>query len=120
MEPTTLVVIAFCVFAFGLVSHRIENTPLTAPMLFVTIGLLAGPFGLDLIHLEGATADIIIEVTLVLVLFSDASRIRFRELRRGYRLPARLLLLGLPLTIGLGAVIAWLIFPTLSWAELAL
>ena len=120
MEPTTLVAIAACVFAFGLVSHRLENTPLTAPMLFVTIGLLAGPFGLGLIHLEGATADIIIEVTLVLVLFSDASRIRFRELRRGYRLPARLLLVGLPLTIGLGAVIGWLIFPSLSWAELAL
>jgi NhaP-type Na+/H+ or K+/H+ antiporter len=120
MEPTTLVAIAFCVFAFGLVSHRIENTPFTAPMLFAAIGLLAGPFGLGLIHLEGATADIIIEVTLVLVLFSDASRIRLRELRLGYRLPARLLLLGLPLTIGLGAVLARPLFPALTWAELAL
>ena len=89
-------------------------------MLFVAIGLMAGPFGLGLIHLEDTTADIIIEVTLVLVLFSDASRIRLRELRRGYRIPARLLLLGLPLTIGLGALLAWPLFPALTWAELAL
>ena len=122
MDPTTIVVVAFCVFAFGLVSHRIEKSPLTAPMLFVAIGLVAGPFGLGLINLslDGATTHIIIEVTLVLVLFSDASRIRVRELRRGYRLPARLLLLGLPLTIGLGLVLARLLFPSMSWAELAL
>ena len=120
MEPTTLVVIAACVFAFGLVSHLIENTPLTAPMLFVAIGWVAGPMGLDLIQLGGATADIIIEVTLVLVLFSDASRIRLSELRRGYYIPARLLLVGLPLTIGLGALLAWPLFPELGWAELAL
>ena len=120
MDPTTLVAIAFCVFAFGLVSHRVEGTPLTAPMVFAAIGLLGGPFGLDLIHVEGETTDIIIEVTLVLVLFSDASRIRLRELRRGYRLPARLLAFGMPLTIGLGTVLAWPFFPDLTWAELAL
>ncbi len=120
MEPTTIVTIALCVFAFGLISHRIESSPLTAPMLFATIGLLAGPFGLGWIRLEGATDDVIIEVTLVLVLFSDASRIRLRDLKSGYRLPARLLMLGMPLTIGLGALLARPLFPELSWAELAL
>ena len=122
MDPTTLVAIAFCVFAFGLVSHRIESPPLTAPMLFAAIGLLAGPFGLDIIHLDlkGGATHIIIEATLVLVLYTDASRIRLAELRRGYRLPVRLLVLGLPLTIGLGLIIARPLFPAMSWAELAL
>ena len=94
MDPTTLVIVAACIFLFGLVSHTIENTPLTAPMLFVTIGLVAGPFGLNLIELSDSIEDIIIEVTLVLVLFSDASRIRIRELRASYFIPARLLAIG--------------------------
>ena len=120
MEPITLVSIALCVFSFGLISRRIEGTPITPPMLFAAIGLLAGPFGLGVLHFEEETADLIIEATLVLVLFSDASRIRFRQLRRGYLLPARLLLLGLPLTIGAGMVLARPLFPELTWAELAL
>ncbi len=122
MDPTTLVAVAFCVFAFGLVSHRIESSPLTAPMLFAAIGLVAGPSGLGVVNLDldGSATHIIIELTLVLVLYTDASRIRLRELRRGYRLPARLLVLGLPLTIGLGLVIARPLFPSMTWAELAL
>ncbi|MEM7307655.1 MAG: cation:proton antiporter [Planctomycetota bacterium] len=120
MDPTSLVAVALCVFAFGLLSHRIESTPLTAPMLFVAAGFVAGPGGLDVLSLEGGAAEVVIELTLVLVLFSDASRIRVRELRRGYALPARLLLVGLPLTIALGAVLGRVLFPALSWPELAL
>ena len=122
IEPTTLVTVALCVFAFGLASRRIERSPLTAPMLFSTIGLLAGPmcFGLIDLHIDGATTHVVIEVTLVLVLFTDAARIRMRELRRGYQLPFRLLLIGMPLTIGAGTLLAQPFFPSMSWAELAL
>jgi NhaP-type Na+/H+ or K+/H+ antiporter len=46
------------------------------------------------------------EITLVLVLFSDASRVGLRDLRTDMGLCIRLLAIGLPLTIGLGTLLA--------------
>ena len=60
------------------------------------------------------------ELTLTLVLFTDASRLNLRALRQDYPLPARLLGVGLPLTIGLGAVAAKALFGGLTWLEVGL
>ena len=57
------------------------------------------------------------EATLALVLFSDASRINLGELRRGANVPVRLLGIGLPLTILLGALAAAATFGQLSIEE---
>ena len=54
------------------------------------------------------------EITLVLVLFSDASRVRLRDLRADAGLCVRLLGIGLPLTIGLGVLLALALF---QWPE---
>ena len=59
------------------------------------------------------------EVTLALGLFSDAARIDLRALRDGYALPARLLAIGLPLTIVAGTAAALIVLPELSLAEAA-
>ncbi len=61
------------------------------------------------------------EITLVLVLFTDASRIQLKLFRREYSLPLRLLGLGLPITIILGTVMALLLFPSLNiWSAAVL
>ena len=57
------------------------------------------------------------EATLALVLFCDASRIDLGRLRREVGVPLRLLGIGLPLTIALGAVAAAAIFGQLSVEE---
>ena len=46
------------------------------------------------------------EATLGLILFCDASRIDLGQLRRQIGVPLRLLGIGLPLTIALGALAA--------------
>ena len=51
------------------------------------------------------------ELTLVLVLFTDAARIHLDCLRREGSLPARLLGIGMPLTVATGAFAAWALFP---------
>src|SRR5690242_13318671 len=59
------------------------------------------------------------EITLVLVLFSDASRVRLRDLRADVGLCLRLLGIGLPLTIGLGVLLALALFHGMSiWLAL--
>ncbi len=55
-------------------------------------------------------------MTLALLLFADASRVNVAQLRRDAAFPARLLGLGLPITILLGALAAALLFDDMSWA----
>jgi NhaP-type Na+/H+ or K+/H+ antiporter len=88
-------------------------------MAFVTFGLLVGPKVLDELDLAsaGSTVRALAEATLALVLFSDASRINLRQLRPDVGVPLRLLGIGLPLTIGLGALGAAVILDQLSVGE---
>ncbi len=111
METLSFTIIAVGVILFTLVSRRLEGSVVTPPMLFAGFGLLIGDGILGLVDLNFDRAFIhgLAELTLVLVLFSDAARIDLRLLRREHDLPIRLLLIGMPLTIGLGMLIAlWL------------
>jgi NhaP-type Na+/H+ or K+/H+ antiporter len=117
-----LIIFSIAIFAYSLISHRIEGSMVTAPMIFVAIGLLVSPEGLDILSL-GANNELILafaELALVLILFSDAARINFKSLKENRNFPSRLLLIGLPLTIFLGAVTAILCFTNLALPEAAL
>lgn len=111
------------VFLFASSARRLTARWLTAPILFVAFGALLGDNGLGWIGLAGLepVLDPLAEVTLIVILFGDASRIRLEALRREAGLPIRMLVFGLPLTILLGAVAARLLFPQLSvWEAAAL
>jgi sodium/hydrogen antiporter len=114
-----LVIVALALLGVAAVSRRLVGTPITPAMVFVAVGLLAGPKVLDGIDLEssGATVQTLAEATLALVLFCDASRIELGRLRRDVGLPVRLLGIGLPLTIALGAVAAAAMFGAVSIEE---
>jgi sodium/hydrogen antiporter len=105
---TGIAVISACVVVWGLVSARLGQWDVTAPIAFVVFGLLATNGPLTLFHLRLHSSDIrsLAELTLALVLFADASRVNFKALRADVALPARLLAIGLPLTIGFGAAVA--------------
>ena len=121
MDSTTVVWIAVFVLAYGLVSKRLERTIVTPPMVFVALGLLFGGGALsDLgMHADRRVIHVLAELTLVLVLFGDAARIDLRALRDELGLPARLLGIGMPLTIAAGALVAKLVLPELTWFECA-
>jgi NhaP-type Na+/H+ or K+/H+ antiporter len=122
MEFASIAIVAGFVFAYALVSRRLETTSVTGPMLFVGCGILLGSSGLDILEVatdEGAVR-ILAEATLVLLLFTDAIRIDLRRLRRQLDLPARLLAIGLPLTILAGVALGGLLLPGLRVWEAAL
>ncbi len=114
-----LAVVALALIAFGVVSRRVDGTPLTPAIIFVGIGLLVGTQALDLLDTSpsGEAVKVLAEATLTVVLFADASRIDLRALRQEYAVPARLLGFGLPLTIALGGLIAVALFGALSVPE---
>ncbi len=117
MNPAILAVIALFILAFGSLSGRIGKTYFTAPMAFVIFGLLVGGFGLDLLPMdvEHPAIHLIAEITLIVVLFTDASRIKLARLRREHTIPVRLLAIGLPLTMIAGAGAALWLFPELGF-----
>jgi NhaP-type Na+/H+ or K+/H+ antiporter len=114
-----LAIVAATVLAVAAVSRRLTGTSVTPAMVFVLVGVLVGPLAIDEVTAAptGEGVKTLAEATLAVVLFADASRIKPRVLRREYGVPLRLLGIGLPLTIGLGAVLAALIFNQLNVTE---
>ena len=114
-----LVTLAFILLAFATVSRRVEGTPITAAMFFTAAGLVVGVDALGLVDpdAEGLEVEVFAEATLGVVLFSDASRIDLAALRRTVHIPARLLGIGLPLTILAGFSVALVVLPELAWTE---
>ena len=111
-----LAVFVLLLFLFSLLSRRLEETIVTAPIVFTVGGMLMFP-ALQGILSAGFTANValrVAEVGLVMLLFTDASRTDLNVLRSIRNLPARLLSAGMLLTILLGAVVARLVFPHLS------
>ena len=65
-------------------SRRLSTTPVSGPIVFVAAGLLLGPTGLDLIrpNEDRELIRAVLEIALVLVLFTDAMTIQSAALRR--------------------------------------
>ena len=114
-----LAIVAGAVLAVAMVSRRLTGTPVTPAMAFVALGLILGPFVADELEVSATSATVrtLAEATLAVVLFADASRIKLQVLKREYTVPLRLLGVGLPLTIVVGAIAAALLFSDLSVAE---
>ena len=121
MDSHTVAVIAFLILSFGLVSARLRTSVITPPMVFVTFGLIVSQPTLGLVKLDAdnEVIRVLAELTLILVLFTDAARINLGALRRDYHLPLRLLGIGLPLTIIFGAFLATALFSSLTLWEAA-
>lgn len=116
MEPGinsgTIAVVCFCLVLWGLVSSRLVRVDVTAPIAFVAMGLITahGPVSLVRLQLDSGQLRSVVEVTLAVVLFADAARIDARGPVRRFGVPARLLGIGLPLTLVMGfAAAVWLI-----------
>ncbi|MCH7582084.1 MAG: sodium:proton antiporter [Acidobacteria bacterium] len=113
MEPgaeTIILVLSATVFAIVAVSGRLARLSITEPLMAVGIGILITFLVVDPIDIRSPAALTFLELTLALVLFTDAARIDVGRIRRQYRWPARMLLIGLPLAMVLGAVVAgWIL-----------
>ena len=108
IDYPTIILAALLIFFYGLVSRVSEKSPITAPMVFAGIGILASPIALNLLDIKpvATVVKLIAEITLVMILFVDASTVNLRTLRLQRSIPLRLLGIGLPLTMVLGFLVA--------------
>jgi len=115
-----LLILLFCVSGYTMLAKTLSKTIITAPMVFLSMGFVMYESGL--IHIDDAreTVYLIAEISLVVLLFLDASQINLRRLKKQHSWPLRMLLIGLPVSILIGTGMAYLFFPDLPWVMLAL
>ncbi len=118
----TLAIMAMFILLYSIVSGGLERTPINGATVFAAFGLAIGPLGLDLLHLdfEAETLRTLAELTLALVLFTDASNANLAVLKKNFHIPQRLLLIGLPLIIMLGFGVGVALFDNLTLFEIAI
>jgi NhaP-type Na+/H+ or K+/H+ antiporter len=123
MNEWALPTIALLLLGYGAVSARLQTTMVSQAMVFTAAGLLVGSWALDVVDVDAANQFVrhLAEATLALVLFTDAVRVNLGRLRRESLVPARLLGVGLPLTIVAGTLGGLALFPQLDlWTAAAL
>ncbi|WP_108881487.1 cation:proton antiporter domain-containing protein [Anderseniella sp. Alg231-50] len=106
-----LLIIAIVTACYTILAKRLASTPLTAPMLFIAFGALMSVSGLFKADQAEHILHFTAEIALILLLFLDASQIDLKVLRRDHGWPIRMLLTGLPLSVLIGSVFAWLLLP---------
>ena len=115
-------ILAAFLLVYSTVAGRVERSWVSGPIVFTAVGFVLGPYGLAMLQLNLGAAGLrsLAELTLAMVLFTDAANADFDIVRRNLGLPGRLLLIGLPLTIALGFVLAAIVLPSLDILEMAL
>jgi NhaP-type Na+/H+ or K+/H+ antiporter len=108
-----LAILAAVIVLYATVAVKLGRWSISMPMVFVVVGFLLGPGSLGIINLSLHADEVkaLTEITLALLLFSDASTINLRQARDDAQVPLRLLTIGILLTIVLGALVAFLLLP---------
>jgi len=120
MENSAYLVIAAFIVFYGLVSKRLQSTIISDPIVFVIFGFCLSTSVSGLVtDKDHVFINTIANLTLILILFSDASRINLRLFWREGGLPMSLLGIGLPLTILAGVFVGVVIFTGLPFWQAA-
>jgi sodium/hydrogen antiporter len=118
VSETAFAVVTLLVLGWTVVSALLVRINITGALVFTAAGYLVanpdwGPLAVDV---ETPSVHVLAEVTLALLLFSDAARVDVLSLRKDIGVPARLLGVGLPLTLVSGAIVGVWFFDDLSLA----
>jgi NhaP-type Na+/H+ or K+/H+ antiporter len=118
LTENAFAVLTLLVLAWAVCSHLLASLNITGALVFLVAGYLIGnpTWGPLAVDVDTPSIHVLAEITLALLLFSDASRVNIRELKRDLHFPARLLGIGLPLSIIIGSLLAAWMFDDLSWA----
>ncbi|HSO42457.1 MAG TPA: cation:proton antiporter [Rhodospirillales bacterium] len=110
------------IILWGVFSRPLDRRGITSAMVFAGAGFVVGTSALGLldVSVESEAAELVTEVALALLLFSDAARLDLRALRHELAWPTRLLLIGLPLTLLAGTGAGLLLFPGMALASVFL
>jgi sodium/hydrogen antiporter len=113
----TLLILGCLLAVVAGLSGVIRATVLSASVLSIGLGIALAAFGVVDVDPRSPAIVELIELALVLTLFSDGMFVERELLRRHRGAVLRTLVVAMPLTLALLAVVAKLLFPGLTWAE---
>ncbi len=119
MHNQTALVLVVLVFGYALVSGLIKRSYVAPALIFVLLGMGLGPYGLNLLD-AGPDAEgyiVLAQLTLTVILFVQASKLDLGTVLRRGHLSFRLIAIGIPVTLALGALTAAALLPVLPWWE---
>lgn len=122
MTYQNLSLLAAFLLLYSIFAGRFESRYINGPLMFVLTGFVLGSAVLDVLRItvNGPTMRLLAELTLAIVLFTDAANANLNILRAYNRIPLRLLLIGLPLCLLAGWGFSLLLFPDMPWLEAAI
>lgn len=117
MSYLNLALFSAILLAYSIMAGRQRGRPLDGPLLFILVGALLGPpaFGWLQPAIGASSFRLLVEVTLAIVLLSDAAGANQRVAAANRGLVIRLLAIGLPLSLLLGWACASMLFPGQPW-----
>ena len=114
----SLAVLGLLLIAGALVSGLARRSFLSLTALFVIVGFALGEGGLEVLRFDPGSGFVasLATVALVLILFRDGLEVEAEMLQKAWHLPARKLVLAMPITAALVAVAANLL-TELDWTQ---
>ena len=122
MKTLTLIGFIFLlIFIYGLFADKLTKLSISGPMVFTVFGLIASDYiQLEELQLNSTGMIVIGQIALMAILFTDASGISLNNFFKVYKIPMRLLFIGLPITMIIGTLVARSFFVDFAWAALAM
>jgi NhaP-type Na+/H+ or K+/H+ antiporter len=112
-----LTIVGLLLVGVAAVSGVVQRTVLSIAVLSVVAGAVLELSGVVSVDAGSAAVVPIVELVLLVTLFSDGLLVEQELLRRHWGPPARALVLAMPLNATVLAVVAKVLFGELSWAE---
>lgn len=119
MHTGAVFVLTILVFCYAVVSGLVRRWYLAPALIFLVSGMVVGPSGLGLVEVGVGTHGftVLAQLALTVILFNQASRLDLHTVSYRGRLPLRLLVIGIPVSIALGTLSAVLLLPVLPLWE---
>ena len=117
-----IVLLGLVTAGYALSAIRLRRFSISGPLVFLVAGVVLGraATGVIVLPLDGQLVQVITEMTLVLLLFTDASRLRVSMLLHSGGTPVRLLAVGLPLCMVAGAFVGHAVLAGVTWGTAGL
>jgi len=115
----TAFVMTILVLSYSVVSGLVKRWYIAPALIFVAFGMALGPFGFGVIDARTGTEGftILAQLALTVILFNQAAMLDLRSVVRRGHVTFRLLVIGIPLSIVLGTVVALLAMPVMPLWE---
>lgn len=115
----TPLVLAVLVLGYAVVSEQVNRRNIAPALIFMLLGMALGPFGLHLLDAGPGTDGytVLAQLALAVILFNQAAQLRLNRIRRHGPVALRLLVVGIPVSVLLGALTATALLPVLPWWE---